>query len=405
MKLLPLSAALVAAGMISTQVIADDVNQRIEKLEREISALKSQTASANSNVSSGSSSVSVGGYIKLDAQVSEYSDGRGPTGAGEDFLIVSTIPTGGDSSDPKTHFSAKESRLWIKGQTQTDAGLVKGHLEMDFQLSGQGNERVSNSYSPRVRHAYFSWNEWLFGQTWSTFFNVSALPDLLDFVGPVGTIFIRQPQIRYSSGPWQFAVENPESTLYAGGAATTFDDNAIPDMIARYNFGSGKANYSLSVMGRELAYDDGDDVESEYGYAVSLAGKIAVGDQGDDLRVMLNAGNALGRYMGLNAFRAGAIEADGDIELIDQWGVFVAYRHLWDKQWRSSFSLSAAQADNPDAAGGNAAEKYETFHANLIYKPTAALDLGGEIIIGQKEVESGDDGSINRLQFSAKYGF
>ena len=92
MKLLPLSAALVAAGMISTQVIADDVNQRIEKLEREISALKSQTASANSNVSSGSSSVSVGGYIKLDAQVSEYSDGRGPTGAGEDFLIVSPIP-------------------------------------------------------------------------------------------------------------------------------------------------------------------------------------------------------------------------------------------------------------------------------------------------------------------------
>ena len=68
---------------------------------------------------------------------------RGPLGAGEDFLIPATIPTGGEAGDPKTHFSAKESRLWIKGQTQTDAGLVKGHLEMDFQLSGQGNERVS----------------------------------------------------------------------------------------------------------------------------------------------------------------------------------------------------------------------------------------------------------------------
>jgi hypothetical protein len=405
MKLLPITAALISAGMISSQVMADDVNQRIEKLEQEISALKSQTAANNSNVKAGSSSVTVGGYIKLDAQMTEYSDGRGPTGAGEDFLIPSTIPTGGESGDTKTHFSAKESRLWIKGQTQTDAGLIKGHLEMDFQLSGQGNERVSNSYSPRLRHAYFSWDKWLFGQTWSTFFNVSALPDLLDFVGPVGTIFIRQPQVRYSTGNWQFAAENPESTLYAAGAGTTFDDNALPDMIARYNFASGKTNYSLAVMGRELAYDDGDDIESEYGYALSLAGKIALGDQGDDLRVMLNAGNALGRYMGLNAFRAGAIEADGDIDLIDQVGIFVAYRHLWDEQWRSSFSLSAAQADNPDAAGGTAAKQYETLHANLIYKPTAALDLGGEIIIGNKELENGDDGSINRVQFSAKYGF
>ncbi len=402
MKRLPITAALVSAGMISSQALAEDVNQRIEKLEREISALKTQTQAA---APSGSGNVSIGGYIKLDAQITDYSDGRGPTGAGEDFMIPSTIPTGGEGGDPKTHFSAKESRFWIKGQTQTDAGLIKGHLEMDFQLSGQGNERVSNSYSPRVRHAYFSWDKWLFGQTWSTFFNVGALPDLLDFVGPVGTIFIRQPQVRYTNGGLQIAVENPESTLYAAGVGTTFDDNTLPDMIARYNFGSGKAKYSVAIMGRELAYDDGTDIESEFGIAASLAGKIAIGDQGDDLRLMLNAGNALGRYMGLNAFRAGSIEADGDIELIDQWGVFVAYRHLWDKQWRSSFSVSMAQADNPDSAGGNAAEQYETFHANLIYKPTAALDLGGEIIIGNKEVENGDDGSLNRLQFSAKYGF
>ena len=173
-------------------------------------------------------------------------------------------------------------------------------------------------------------------------------------------------------------------------------------MIARYNFGSGKSKYSVAVMGRELAYDDGNDVESEFGYAASFSGKIAIGDS-DDLRIMVNAGNALGRYMGLNAFRAGAIDADGGIELIDQWGVVAAYRHLWSDQWRSSFSLSAAQADNPDEAGDNAAKSYNTFHANLIYKPTAALDLGGEIIYGDKELENGDDGDINRIQFSAKY--
>ena len=397
MKIKTLASSLISLGLLSPIALAADVDQRIDKLEKEIKALKQQQTTEKS-----SSNVTVGGYIKLDAQITQYSDGRGPQGAGEDFLIPSLIPTGGEGGDPKTHFSAKESRLWIKGQQQTSAGLIKGHLEMDFMLSGAGNERVSNSYNPRLRHAYFSWDKWLFGQTWSTFFNVSALPDLLDFVGPVGTIFIRQPQIRYTQGGWQFTIENPESTLYQAGAGATFDDNSVPDMIARYNFGSGKSKYSVAVMGRELAYDDGNDVESEFGYAASFSGKIAIGDS-DDLRIMVNAGNALGRYMGLNAFRAGAIDADGGIELIDQWGVVAAYRHLWSDQWRSSFSLSAAQADNPDEAGENAAKNYNTFHANLIYKPTAALDLGGEIIYGDKELENGDDGDINRIQFSAKY--
>ena len=402
MKLLPLTAALVSAGMMSSQALAEDVNQRIDKLEKEISALKTQTQAAAP--SSGGSSVSIGGYIKLDAMVSDYSDGRAATaGIGEDFLVPSTIPTGGESGDPKTHFSAKESRIWIKGQTQTDAGLIKGHIEMDFQGSAQGDERISNSYSPRIRHAFFTWDKWLFGQTWSTFFNVSALPDLLDFVGPVSTIFVRQPQVRYTSGGWMFAAENPSSTLY-NDAGSSSDSNQFPDLIARYNFGSDKASYSVALMGRELAYDTGTDTESEFGYAASIAGKIAIGDGGDDLRVMLNAGNALGRYMGLNSFRAGTIEPDGSIELIDEVGIFAAYRHLWSQQWRSSFSLAASEADNPDSAG-NAAKSYESFHANLIYKPAAPLDIGGEIIIANKELEDGTDGSVNRLQFSAKYSF
>jgi hypothetical protein len=403
MKRLPMTASLIAAGLLSCNAMAEDVNQRIEKLEKEISALKTHTAAATK--SSGGSNVSVGGYIKFDAQVSDYSDGRSATaGIGDDFLVPSTIPTGGTAGDPQTHFSAKESRLWVKAQTQTDAGVIKGHIEMDFQGSAQGDERISNSYSPRIRHAYFSWDKWLFGQTWSTFFNVSALPDLLDFVGPVGTIFVRQAQVRYSNGPLQLALENPSSTLY-NGAGSNYDDNQIPDLIARYNISSGKSNYSIAAMGRELAYDDGNDIESEFGYAISFAGKMAVGNNGDDLRFMLNAGNALGRYMGLNAFRAASIESDGSIELVDQWGVFAAYRHLWDQHWRSSFSLSAAQADNPTSAGGSAAKQYETLHANLVYKPSAALDIGGELIVGNKELENGNDGSINRLQFSAKYGF
>ncbi|MGC1507302.1 DcaP family trimeric outer membrane transporter [Ketobacter sp.] len=409
MKRRMLAAAVITTSLAPALTQANEVDDRIDRLEQEIQSLKearsgSATGSAQSAADSGTT-LSYGGYIKFDGQVSEYSDGSGASaGIGEDFLVPSTIPVGGSSGDMNTHFNAKETRLWLKSATQTSAGVINGHIEIDFEGGGDGNERVSNSYAPRIRHAYFTWDKWLFGQTWTTFFNVSALPDLLDFVGPVGTIFVRQAQVRYTSGAFQFALENPSSTFYSG-TQNPYDDNQIPDLIARYNFGDAKTNLSASVMLRELAYNDGVTDDSDYGYAISLAGKIAIGESGDDLRVMINQGNALGRYMGLNAFRGGAITPAGGVDLIDEWGVVVAYRHLWDEQWRSSFSVSAAGADNPAEAGLTAAKEYQTLHANLVYKPVAALDLGGELIYGDKEIESGTSGNVTRLQFSAKYAF
>lgn len=398
-----LIGALLATSLIAPSALASSVDERLQQLEREIAALKQQPAAPVTS-SSSNTRISIGGFFKANAMLTEYSDGQGATSnLGEDFLVASTIPTTGADGNAKSHFDAKATRLWLKSQTDTSAGIIRGHLEIDFQGSAQGDERITNSYSPRLRHAYVEWDKWLFGQTWSTFFNVAALPDTLDFVGPVGTIFVRQPQVRYTMGNLQLAVENPSSTMY-NGSEHPFDDNGMPDLIARYNFNLDGAAFSVAVMARELAYENPSVRENAYGYAVSVAGKFAVGDGGNDIRIMLNQGNALGRYMGLNGFRAAVIEPDADIDLIDQWGAMAAYRHLWSPQWRSNLVLSTAQADNPDDAGDQAA-RYDSAHTNLIYSASANLDLGGELIYGRKEVESGDSGSLNRLQLTALYKF
>ena len=101
---------------------------------------------------------------------------------------------------------------------------------MDFFLSPGVNERVCNSYYPRLRHAFITYNNWLFGQTWMTFYNVGSIPENLDFVGPTeSTIFGRQAQVRYTRGPWQFSLENPETTItpYGGGKRIVADDNLM----------------------------------------------------------------------------------------------------------------------------------------------------------------------------------
>ncbi|MBL4570633.1 MAG: porin [Alcanivorax sp.] len=365
-------------------------------------------------VQSGNTHIDFGGFIKADSMFSKYSDGEHATASvGEDFMVPSTIPvdpTGvADEGSGKFNMIAKQSRFWLKSSTMTSAGEVKGHIEIDFQTNGMGDERISNSYAPRIRHAYLSWDKWLFGQTWSTFFNVSALPETLDFVGAAGTVFERQPQIRYTSGPIMLALENPSTTLYGGDTnPSEYDDNSVPDVVARYNLSRDWGNVSLSAMGRQLKYQDtvaGTAYdEDKYGYGLAVAGRFMVGDM-DDIRFQVNYGNALGRYTTLNAFRSGQIEADGGIELIDQWSGVLALRHHWNDRWRSNFAVSVSEADNPDTVAATTNKTVRSGHANLIWQVAKPLSLGGELIYGDREIENGEDGDLKRVQFTAKYAF
>ena len=47
----------------------------------------------------------------------------------------------------------------------------------------------------------------------------------------------------------------------------------------------------------------------------------------------------------------------------------------------------------------------QSVHANLIYSPFPKLDIGAELIWGNREVESGADGDLRRLHTTVKYSF
>jgi len=352
--------------------------------------------------------VKVGGYVKMDAILSNSSDAP-IRGVGEDLFIPSTIATSGDASDPRLNFHARETRFWLKSFTPTERGDITTHFEIDFLLGQQGDERVGNSYSPRIRHALLSWDGWTVGQTWTNFFNVSTLPDYLDFIGPVGVTFARQPQIRYTmpkkNGSLAISLENPETTLtpFLGGPRIDADDNNLPDLVVRRNWNGDWGNVSVAAMLRQLKIDDGGLDDSETGAAIGLAGKFMVGDA-DDVRWQVNYGNVLGRYMGLNAFNGGALVAGGDIKLTTQYGALAAYRHAWNDRLHSSFGMSFANADNDTAISGIAVpESYQSAHFNIHWLPVERMTIGAEYIWGRRTDESGDDGTLNRLQLSAKY--
>ncbi|NIB40231.1 hypothetical protein HBA55_11580 [Pseudomaricurvus alkylphenolicus] len=419
----PLALAACLAATSMPAAADSDMAKRVEMLERELQALKSQLQQKEQlqhkkgvELKKGTR-FQYGGYVKLDTSWSNYSDQQRANNVGDDFLVPATIAVGDGDNDGDTVMdsNAKFSRLWFKTQTDTKAGAIKSYIEMDFNASN--DERLTNQSSSGLRHAFVSWDysdsaSLLVGQTWSTFFNVGALPETLDFVGPTsGTVFIRQSQARWTKKlgggtSFMLSAENPSVSLYdAGGGydARDIDDSVMPDLVARYNGKSGAFSYSLAAMAREITYDSGSSDDSALGYGLSLSGKYLF-ENGDDLKFMVNHGN-LGRYVALNTFRDGAVEADGDIDLIDVTGGYLAYRHHWNDKLRSTFSYAWSSADNADDILADVTETIANANVNLIYSPTKKLSFGAEYIFAEREVESGLDGDLTRLQLMGKWAF
>jgi len=357
----------------------------------------------------GDTEVSLKGYLKMDVIMSDYDSGSlGAGNLGRDFYVPSLTPVGGSSQSNAVDFHARQTRFGLATSTDIDGNKLSTYLELDFMATPAGDERISNSYVPRMRQAYLQYNNWLFGQTWSTFMDVGALPDTLDFIGNTdSTVFIRQTQVRYTHGNFQFALENPESTVtpYEGGTRIVTDDNSLPDLVARYNFKSGDLSLSIAGLVRQLQFDDGEDIDDKVtSVGVALAGVYKIGK--DDLKFLVNSGSGMGRYVGLNITNGAVVNADNELEAIDSTGYYLAYRHYWDDQWRSTLSYSAIEIDNDTSLTGTSVSKSaQSARLNLIYSPNSRLSFGGEVALAEREIETGDKGKMTRLQFSAKLTF
>ncbi|MGO3421666.1 MAG: DcaP family trimeric outer membrane transporter [Pseudoalteromonas distincta] len=372
------------------------------------------TAYAATAAKIGDTEFTYGGYIKLDSMWSDYSAGA-PAGSdvGRDFYVPSTLTVGDDnSSDAVFDMHARESRFNFGTATVMDNGkTVNTKIEIDFLASAAGgNERVSNSYAPRIRHAFVTYDGWLFGQTWSNFQNVGALPEALDFIGPAeGTVFVRQTQVKYTTGAWSFSLENPESTITTfdnkAGVMAVTDDASLPDFTARYTHKADWGNLVVAALARQLTYKVGAIDADETSFGVSASGMVKLGE--DNFKFMLTQGKGLGRYVGVNVAHGAVLNGD-DLDAIDSTSGFVAYQHKWNSQWRSTFLYSFFSADNNTdllAISGDPTESSQSYSANILYSPVKRLTFGAELKHAERETESGVDGDLDRLQFSVKYSF
>lgn len=415
------------------EIVEQEV-KRIDRVEAELGAAEESWVQINDQLNEvsryfeneprmgfdmGRTRIGFGGYLKAQTLVSSYSDGAPPSSSvGRDFAIPSAI-TVNPGSDRETvlDFNPRETRFLFTANTPLGEHELKAHIEFDFLVSFNDNELVSNSFTPRMRQAFLTYRGLLAGQAWSTFQDVAALPETIQFIGPTeGTVFNRQPMVRYTTGPLEIAFENPESTITTPeGGRFIPDDDLLPDLTARYSFQLPRGTLKVAGIARQLRVREGTVIpgradplssdETALGIGVSLSGRLAVGER-DDFRFMANVGEGLGRYMGVALTNAASLDEDGGLDPLLIYSGFAAYRHFWNDRFRSTFAAGYFQADQPvEQTGFGVTDRVYSASANLLYSPQQQLTFGVEYYYGQRRLESGQTGDLNRLLLSAKYGF
>lgn len=355
---------------------------------------------------------SFGGFIKLEALATTTDGGEIPDGSAARLLYLpGATPAGQPDEGVDLDVSAQFSRFWFASDSAlADGTPLRAYLEFDLFGSALGNQVNTNTYGVTVRQAWASWGPWLAGQTWSNVQDTASLVDSIDLIGATdASVFSRQAQLRYTSGAWSFALENPETTVGSfrgNGARLSSDDNRLPDLTARWTHKGDWGHLSVAGLLRELRHETTTGIDDAgAGYGVSITGRRVLGGA-DDLRFGFTAGRGISRYLGLGIAPDAILDARNRLEAVDMLAGFAGLRHAFNPKLRGNVYGSLASFDNDVALSGTGAtEKVGSIAANLIYSPHPKLDVGVEGRLGRRWLESGTEGDLARLHFHVKYSF
>jgi hypothetical protein len=348
-----------------------------------------------------SAALRIGGFVKMNIVQSFSNLGS------QNRFIVGTIPTDGiTEGDAEAALTVQQSRLNLELRENTNLGQLRAFVEGDF--AGEGD-------TFRLRHAFGQFRDLMAGKTWSTFMDVYASPEELDFEGINGRINVRQPQIRWFpqiGEDWNLAValEDPNPDVTGGDGVSQ-----IPDIVARIRrevLDQWSVQGSFLVRTLRARWDlDPSNKEDATGWALSVSGRRPFTKWGDrdNLMFQLNYGKGYGRYVNDLSTVGGqdAVFNDdtGDLAALPVLSSYLAFQHWWRDQLRSTFNASFVNIDNKKFQPGDAYDRTVRLSGNIIYSPTPRIDVGGELLWGLRRDKDGSDGDASQFQVSFRYRF
>ncbi|WP_180051489.1 DcaP family trimeric outer membrane transporter [Acinetobacter sp. YH12211] len=424
-------AIAVTTLMVGTAHAAKTEQQQIQELRQEVEALKSliqqqqqvqqqqQTQIAQVQQAKPAAPASALSSLKSKsgADVSIYGFVRGDAnyiidGADSDFNSTHAVGNATTkSTKDKLVATAKVTRLGLDFNTPVGDNKVGGKVEVDFASSDN-----SKSENLRIRHAYLTFNDWLFGQTTSSFASVHA-PEMIDFSTNIGGSggSARVPQVRYSQ---KLA---PATQLYVSAEegnskATETGDLSyrLPVLTAKVTqgFADGKGLASARALVEHYKSDAANDDKTGWGAAVGANYQVV-----EPLKVSADVAYMKGNSNHLYGSNSAYSVVGNSIEQNEAVAVQVGATYNFSPKLRSTLAYGALFADDSTdyaraaavavtaATNADANEKVQQAWINFIYSPVKPVDLGIEYINGERETFKGQKFSDDRVGFMARYSF
>jgi Porin subfamily len=278
---------------------------------------------------------------------------------------------------------------------------------------------------------YASWGPFLAGQTNTLFMDGDIAPNSIEYWGPPGMAWLRNPQIR-----WTFfdrngftaavALEHPSNDIDPGNirlldeavAANLQSDEKVPDLTAAIRYGGKWGHVRLGGILRRVGYETRDTADNEpkghqTGWGLDLTSAINISPV--TLKLGAVYGRGLATYMndgGMDLAPAVAVFTgpDGFIivpraEAVKLFGMSAFADIQWAKNWSSSIGYSFDKVDNTNFQAATAFHKGEYALVNLLWTPADPVMTGLELQWGKRADNDGNKGHDLRVQYSFKWSF
>ena len=318
------------------------------------------------------------------------------------------IPVGEENSnETRFQMNAGQTRLGVEATRKAGFGDIFVKVETDF---------LGLSNSLRLRHGYATVYGFLFGQTWSTFADITAIPLTVDLDGPNGSVNERTVQIRYSNSladrlNWDLSIESPNlemtslDTTASGPAYQSF-----PDIIGRVRKWGEWGHVQIAGVLRSISTKAlNEHQKAKAGYGFLLSGRFYLGG-GAPHRILFQfvAGKAISRYIGTLARKGLDVfydPATGEPDLVPAMGGYLSYARQWTPHILSYVTGGFVRLGEVAGQAGDAFHFSRYVSGNIFWDATPGTRVGAEYSWGYRQNKDGAHGTASRFSFILMYDF
>lgn len=326
------------------------------------------TTAADPGITAGPLTLTFGGFAEL---AGIYRNRNETADVSTNFNTLIPFPNSPQQHLSEFRASARQSRLSLLTQgPQDEDASAEAYLELDFQSAAPtANSVESNSYNPRMRQFYATYNRknagfyLLAGQTYSLVTlqrqgitpRQEQIPLTIDGQYVPGFNWTRNPQLRFVKDFGKkialgVSLESPQASIFSGpnpplvttvfnapggflfAPTTNYSTDVAPDVVAKISWDPGFGHYELYGLGRAFRDRAGGKNVTIYGSGGGGGFILPIVAKQLDFQGTFLVGRGIGRY-GSAQLPDVAVAPDGRLASISGYSALVGLIYRPASAW------------------------------------------------------------------------